>query len=308
MILGIRLWGGQSFGALGRANRERARPHEDSAASFAALLGTVDNGRWLLAPQQSIVATSRHYRPGTLVLETEFQTETGRAAVVDFMPLADGANLVRIVMGRSGHVDFRNEFVVRFNYGATVPWVSRLADGSIDAIAGPERLILRTTTSLYGEDLKTIGEFTVRVGESVPYVLSYGSSSQSPSPLIDPFDALEGTEVLWREWRDRPGCWALERSSEAFTDHVESFDLCANRRHRRRGNNITARATRKRAELGLPLLLAARRHFQPHGLHPSRILRRSPSIGEIGSSASSPAARSRSRSCTEWEENAGSRN
>src|SRR6516225_2168770 len=119
-------------------------PRFDSAACFAALLGTVENGRWLLAPQQSIVATSRQYRPGTLVLETEFQTETGRATVVDFMPLADGADVVRIVIGRSGHVDFRNEFVVRFNYGATVPWVSRLTDGSIDAIAGPERLILRT--------------------------------------------------------------------------------------------------------------------------------------------------------------------
>src|SRR5580704_245710 len=119
-------------------------PRFDSSACFAALLGTVENGRWLLAPQQPIIAVRRHYRPGTLVLETEFETETGRAVVIDFMPPADGADLVRIVVGRSGRVVFQTELVVRFNYGATVPWVNRLDDGSINAIAGPERLVLRT--------------------------------------------------------------------------------------------------------------------------------------------------------------------
>jgi GH15 family glucan-1,4-alpha-glucosidase len=178
-------------------------PRFDSAACFAALLGTEENGRWLLAPRQPVLAVSRHYRPGTLVLETEFETDTGRAAIVDFMPLLDGAHLVRIVMGRSGRVDFRNEFVVRFDYGATVPWVSRLPDGSIDAIAGPERLILRTPAELYGEDLKTIGDFKVEAGESVAFVLSYGSSSQGPPPQIDPLVALARTEVSWRQWSDR---------------------------------------------------------------------------------------------------------
>jgi GH15 family glucan-1,4-alpha-glucosidase len=192
-------------------------PRFDSAACFAALLGTVENGRWLIAPRQPILAATRRYRLGTLILETEFQTETGQAAIVDFMPPADGAHLVRIVMGKSGRVDFRNEFVVRFNYGATVPWVSRLADGSIDAIAGPERLILRTSAAVYGEDLKTIGEFTVEAGESVPFVLSYGSSSQTPPSAIDPFDALERTETWWRQWSDRcsgVGPWteAVKRS------------------------------------------------------------------------------------------------
>src|SRR5208337_2494155 len=157
------------------------------------------------------------YRPGTLVLETEFQTETGSAAVVDFMPPADGADLVRIVMGRSGRVAFRTELVVRFNYGAAVPWVSRLGDGTIDAIVGPERLVLRTPASLYGDDLKTVGEFTVEAGQSVPFVLSYGPSFQNPPPAIDPFEALERTERFWREWSGRcpdvdPWTEAVKRS------------------------------------------------------------------------------------------------
>ena len=188
-------------------------PRFDSPACFAALLGTADNGRWLIAPAQSPVTVSRQYRPGTLILETEFQSETGNAAIIDFMPLGDGADLVTIVVGRSGRMEFRTEIVVRFNYGATVPWVSRLGDGTIDAIAGPERLALRTPAALYGEDLKTVGEFTVVAGEAVPFVLSYGSSSQSPPPAVDPTEALAHTEAAWRQWSD--AFWEKRAGSQA---------------------------------------------------------------------------------------------
>ena len=119
-------------------------PRFDSPACFAALLGTAEHGRWLMAPKDAPLVVARRYRPGTLILETEFQIESGSAAVVDFVTLADGAHLLRIVMGRAGRVDFRTEFVVRFNYGSTVPWVNRLDDGAINAIAGPERVVLRT--------------------------------------------------------------------------------------------------------------------------------------------------------------------
>ena len=151
-------------------------PRFDSAACFAALLGEADNGRWLIAPQHAPLGVTRRYRPGTLVLETEFQTETGRAAIIDFMPPADGADLVRIVIGRSGRVAFQTELAARFNYGGTVPWVNRLDDATINAIAGPERLVLRTPAALRGEDLKTLGEFAVAVGQCVPFVLSHGVS------------------------------------------------------------------------------------------------------------------------------------
>jgi GH15 family glucan-1,4-alpha-glucosidase len=192
-------------------------PRFDSAACFAALLGDADNGRWLIAPIDPVLSVKRRYHPGTLVLETEFQTTTGTAAVIDFMVPEDGANLVRIVVGRSGRVVFQTELVVRFNYGASVPWVNRLADDTINAIAGPERLVLRTPATLYGEDLKTVGEFTVEGGQSVPFVLSHGPSFQDPPPPIDPFNALERTEAFWREWSERclevgPWTQAVKRS------------------------------------------------------------------------------------------------
>jgi GH15 family glucan-1,4-alpha-glucosidase len=192
-------------------------PRFDSAACFAALLGDADNGRWLIAPTDAPLGTRRRYRPGTLILETEFETETGSAVVIDFMPPADGADLVRIAVGRSGRVVFHTELVVRFNYGATVPWVNRLDDGAINAIAGPERLVLRTSAALYGEDLRTVGEFTVEAGQSIPFVLSYGASFQNPLPAIDGFDALARTEAFWRQWSSRcpeVGPWteAVKRS------------------------------------------------------------------------------------------------
>jgi GH15 family glucan-1,4-alpha-glucosidase len=192
-------------------------PRFDSAACFAALLGTSDNGRWLIASDLPPVGVRRSYRPGTLILETEFQTETGCAAIIDFMPPADGADLVRIVVGRSGRVLFRTELVIRFNYGETVPWVTRLDDSTLNAIAGPERLVLRTAVPLYGKDHKTVGEFTIEAGQSVPFVLSFGASFQDPPPAIAPFETLERTERFWREWSDRcpdVGAWteAVKRS------------------------------------------------------------------------------------------------
>jgi hypothetical protein len=128
---------------------------------------------------------SRRYRRGTLILETEFQTETGSATPIDFMPPGIEGDLVRIVVGRSGRVVFETELVLRFNYGAVVPWVDRLDDGSINAIAGPERVLLRTPVALYGEDLKTVGQFEVEGGQSIPFVLSYGASFQDPPRAID---------------------------------------------------------------------------------------------------------------------------
>jgi GH15 family glucan-1,4-alpha-glucosidase len=191
-------------------------PRFDSAACFAALLGDAGNGRWLIAPKDPVLRVMRRYRSGTLVLETEFQTGTGSAAVIDFMP-PDGADLVRIVTGRSGRMVFQSELVVRFNYGATVPWVNRLDDGSLRAIAGPERLVLRTGATLHGEDLRTVGEFAVEAGQSIPFVLSYGRSFEDLQPSVDPFDALVRTETFWRQWSGRcpdAGPWteAVKRS------------------------------------------------------------------------------------------------
>src|SRR3984885_6663981 len=194
-----------------------AFPRFDSAACFAALLGTPDNGRWIIPPTDDLVDVRRRYRPGALILETEFETKSGKATLIDFMPPADGRGLIRIVVGQTGKVDFSTEFIARFEYGETVPWVTRLDDGGLSAVAGSGRLVLRSDVKLRGEDLRTVGDFNVKAGKSVGFALSYGASFEDPPKAIDPFASLKRTEKFWRQWSDRcpdVGPWteAVKRS------------------------------------------------------------------------------------------------
>src|SRR6185312_1937083 len=106
-------------------------------------------------------------------------------------------------VGRTGRVNFHTEYVARFDYGSTVPWISRLYDGAISAVAGPERLVLRGSVALYAGDLKSVGDFTVEEGQSVAFVLSYGASHHGLPSVIDPFESLERTETFWRAWSGR---------------------------------------------------------------------------------------------------------
>ena len=178
-------------------------PRFDSAACFAALLGTRDNGRWLIEPAAKTFKSSRHYRGDSLILETLFTTKTGKARVIDFMPPGTtGSCIVRIVECLEGHVEMRTELAIRFDYGVTIPWVSRRDSRTLTAVAGPHLLTLRTPADVRGENMHSVAEFSLRKGEAMPFVLAYGESFQ-PVPLsIDAFIVLEETERYWRQWTD----------------------------------------------------------------------------------------------------------
>ena len=179
-------------------------PRFDSAACLAALVGTEENGRWLVAPTGPASVT-RAYRDGGLVLETLFKTESGSIALIDFMPVNSAVqSIVRIVEGRSGTVEMKTELVLRFDYGNSVPWVTRLPDDDgIVAIAGPSLVSLRTKVRLEGEAMATVGRFSISAGERVPFVMSYAASHLPPPPPIDVEDALEKTEAFWADWSGR---------------------------------------------------------------------------------------------------------
>jgi GH15 family glucan-1,4-alpha-glucosidase len=179
-------------------------PRFDSDACFAALLGTHDHGRWLISPRETSPRISRRYRGDTLILETTFETEEGAVKLTDFMPLRDGSSdIVRIVTGERGKVAMHTELILRFGYGAIVPWVTRLPDGGIRAIAGPDMVLLCTSVKLQGENLTTVGDFTVSAGESVSFVLTYTPSHLPPPKPVDPQQALNTTEKFWTEWATR---------------------------------------------------------------------------------------------------------
>ena len=131
-------------------------PRFDSDACFAALLGDRKNGRWLFAPTEEITATRRRYRDGTLILETEIETAGGAIRLIDFMPpRGENPDIVRIVEGLRGSVELKMELIIRFDYGRMVPWV-RKRNGDLEAIAGPNGLILRTPIETRGAGLTPI--------------------------------------------------------------------------------------------------------------------------------------------------------
>ena len=178
-------------------------PRFDSPACFAALLGTPENGRWLVAPAGGARSIRRNYRKGTLVLETEYETATGVVTLVDCMPpRTESPDIVRIVEGKRGQVDMHMELTVRFDYGSLVPWVNRTENGLI-AIGGPDAVRLTTLVQFRGEDFRTVADFTVSAGDNIPFTLTWFPSHIGAPPDKDPLEEVGATTEWWREWSKR---------------------------------------------------------------------------------------------------------
>lgn len=180
-------------------------PRVDSAAVFAALLGTEENGRWLMAPHEGEVI-ERFYEPGTFVLVTRWRTPTGEAESREFMPpTTERADLVRQVRCTSGHVRVDHELRLRPEYDTVLPWVRRIKDGSGDhlwAIAGPDAYTLRGP-NLEPADHRHCGSFDLTEGRSHAWVLTWTPSHlQAPDALDIPL-ALERTRSYWHEWNSQ---------------------------------------------------------------------------------------------------------
>ncbi len=180
-------------------------PAFDSDACFAALLGTPQNGRWLIAPREEVTKVSRRYRGPSLILETCFETADGAVKLVDFMPpRGKASDVIRMVCGMRGRVRMRMELILRFGFGSDIPWVRRSADGNaLLAICGQDMTALRTPVPTRGEHLTTVAEFEVGEGESIPFVLTYGPSHLDVPAAVDPQKALEETAAFWAEWSAR---------------------------------------------------------------------------------------------------------
>ena len=179
-------------------------PRFDSASCFAALLGDERHGRWRIAPPGATNATSRRYRPGTLVLETEFETQGGTAKVIDFMPRRAGGppRLMRIVEGLRGRVPMRMELSLRPDYASIVPWVEATSDGVI-ATAGPDAYRLSTPLPLRTENGSVEAEFEIVEGAREHFTLTWHLSYEPTPPVEDADSALSRTVAWWQEWSGR---------------------------------------------------------------------------------------------------------
>ena len=187
-------------------------PRFDSPACFAALVGGPDNGFWKITPAGGFKAR-RSYRPNTLILETEFETVDGAVTLIDFMPIrALHSDLVRIIVGRHGRVAMQSEGVLRFDYGASIPWVRLSADRrELRAIAGPDLVALYSPVPLENRSRRTCARFEVGAGESCAFVLAHCASHYEAPDRVDPQKVLAETEAFWKDWCARckvGGKWA----------------------------------------------------------------------------------------------------
>lgn len=190
-------------------------PAFSSEACFAKLLGSNENGFWKIAPRDGPWKTSRKYRDHTLIVETLFEAAEGSVRLTDFMPVrGKNSDVVRIVEGIRGTVGICMELCLRFDYGRSVPWVTRIEKG-VRAVAGPNLAVLRATVPTRGENLRTIAEFSVATGERVSFVLTYGCSHLEDPAEIDVEQAFRDTETFWRDWTSK-----LRYSGE-YRDAVE---------------------------------------------------------------------------------------
>ena len=175
-------------------------PRFDSPACFASLVGDSENGHWRFFPEENVEATRRRYRGDTLILETEIETKNGAVRLIDFMPpRGENPDIIRIVEGLRGKMSMHMELIIRFDYGQIVPWVRKRHDG-LEAIAGPDGLILRTPIETCGKDLTTVAEFSVAKGDRVPFVLTWFASHAKPPRKVNAEHALRDTEKYWRDW------------------------------------------------------------------------------------------------------------
>ena len=178
-------------------------PRFDSSACFAALLGTSENGRWILSPTQKIRTVQRRYRGDTLVLETRYETDSGTIAILDFMPVrGEFPVLVRIVEGVSGTVPMHMQFILRLDYGRIVPWV-QCQGQAIRAIGGPDGVVLQSDVAVHGKDLTTVADFDVTHGQRVAFAMQWFPSHRAPPKQCDTNQLLDETETWWHEWAGR---------------------------------------------------------------------------------------------------------
>jgi GH15 family glucan-1,4-alpha-glucosidase len=181
-------------------------PRFDSPACFAALLGSRENGRWLLGPVGEYTS-SRRYVGDSAALETTFRTDTGVVRLLDVMPVGDGrADIVRRVVGVEGTVRLRHEWIVRFSYGKIRPWVRRRTAHEqqvITAVAGPDKLILRGPRLPHAEDGHHVDEFEVTAGQELTFSTTWTASHKEIPELLEFDERIEETISQSQDWADK---------------------------------------------------------------------------------------------------------
>lgn len=180
-------------------------PRFDAEALFASLLGTADHGRWLMAPKDGELI-SREYRGDTFIIDSHWRTPTGEATITEFMPVNIGSydehDVVRTVVCTKGTVEIEHDYRVRFDYGASVPWVEKTTVDDqevISAIAGPGAVYLHGPL-LKPDKYSHTGTFPMEAGERLTWQLVWAQSFDEPPHAGTAASLEHDTEQYWLEW------------------------------------------------------------------------------------------------------------
>jgi GH15 family glucan-1,4-alpha-glucosidase len=178
-------------------------PRFDSDAVAAALLGRDEHGSWRIQPSAHIRAIKRRYRPGTMILETDFECDGGSVRLIDFMPIQPGRHaVVRIVEGLSGEVPVLFSLAARFGYGKNVPWIAK-GEGGFRLMVAPDSLILRAPVPLESDGRDIRGTFVVKKGQRVSFELSWQEAHSATPAALNTELALAQTAAWWKDWSSR---------------------------------------------------------------------------------------------------------
>ena len=232
-------------------------PRFDSDAVLTSLLGEDSHGHWSLRIADG-EPVSRRYLPGTMVLETEWRAPGGAATVVEFLPIdgADGSpdadaarsDLVRTVTCTEGEVEVVQELVLRFEYGAAVPWVRRTEDvtgqGVLVAVAGGDGVALHGP-ALQARGRSHHGRHRLAAGEGADWVLTWFPSWQDVPAVPDVEAELAATCTQWSSWLGK-----VRVADEHAGPVARSLLVLRALTHRRSGGIIAAATTSLPEDLG----------------------------------------------------------
>ena len=170
---------------------------------MASLLGRDEHGCWSMHPSASVRKIERHYRPGTMILETDYHCDGGAVRLTDFMPLGEKRHkVIRILEGLDGEVPVDIDLKVRFGFGHYTPWIHG-QNGDTLLTTAPDSFVFHTPTPLDVGPNDIRGEVKVKKGDRLPFELAWYSVDQKPPPKVDAFQELDSTDHMWSEWSGR---------------------------------------------------------------------------------------------------------
>jgi GH15 family glucan-1,4-alpha-glucosidase len=178
-------------------------PRFDSDASMAALLGRDEHGCWSIYPAAEVRKIERRYRPGTMILETDYHCDGGAVRLIDFMPLGENRHrVVRILEGLEGEVSLDFNVGVRFGFGRYAPWIHK-QNGDVLLTTSPDSFAFRTPSPIEIGEHNICGAAKVKKGERIPFELAWYPVEARPPQTFDNFHDLDSTSRTWAEWSER---------------------------------------------------------------------------------------------------------